>query len=206
MPYTIRPRSKITKSLQKKTNLLLTNIVFIHVDPFFQHLQPDLECCIRKRTQQQVEVIRGHFLVIIHKGILILEVPFHCLTVKMNNVLKGFCYFAAGTDGDVASIRNVVEDDGDLWMKIRKAIKDCATNGNGEERVQKFWSLLGDLERNSAVNNNFNETMILKKLNELFEEVVNDENTWIKMKESILDLIPDMKCNTRSNLETKDLR
>ena len=34
--------------------------------------------------------------------------------------------------------------------------------------------------------------MILKKLNELFEEVVNDEDTWIRMKETILDVIPDV--------------
>ena len=66
--------------------------------------------------------------------------------------------------------------------------------------------MLGDLERSSVVNNNYNETVILKKLNEFFEEVVNDENMWIKMKESIFDLIPDMKCNTRSNSETKDQR
>ena len=50
------------------------------------------------------------------------------------------------------------EDDGDLWMKIRKATKDCAINDNAEEstEVQKIWSLLGDLERSSVVNNNYN--------------------------------------------------
>ena len=41
------------------------------------------------------------------------------------------------------------EDDGDLWMKIRKATKDCAINGNAEEstEVQKIWSLLGDQDQ-----------------------------------------------------------
>ena len=43
---------------------------------------------------------------------------------------------------------------------------------------------MGDLERNSAFNNNFNEAMNLEKLDELFEEVVNDEDTWIRINGS----------------------
>ena len=69
-------------------------------------------------------------------------------------------------------------------------IKGVVINDKVEVRELKFRRLLGDLERNSAFNNNFNETMILKKLNELFEEVVNDEDTWIRMKEKESQKVP----------------
>ena len=44
--------------------------------------------------------------------------------------------------------------DGDLWMKIREKIKGIVINDNAEAWYLKFRSLLDDLERNSAVNNN----------------------------------------------------
>ena len=67
-------------------------------------------------------------------------------------------------------------------------------NDNAEAWYLKFRSLLDDLERNSAFNNNNKlvKTTILRKLPELFEEVVKDEDTWIWLEEAILDEIPDM--------------
>ena len=84
--------------------------------------------------------------------------------------------------------------DGDLWMKIREKIKGIVINDNAEAWYLKFRSLLDDLERNSAVNNNNKlvKTTIRRKLPELFEEVVKDEDTWIWLEEAILDEIPDM--------------